>query len=121
MVDPLTSRPPPDEAGGAESFVGESKAVNILWVKNTAEFFLFSYFSFAASGSYRRGTSLTLVRVTLWTTTAFHLDTQNQKPDPTPLMFTIPHGSVVLSTRYNPEGCASIWMPRRGANPLVKR
>ncbi len=34
------------------------------------------------SGFYRRGTSLTIVGVTLWITTAIHLDTPIIRPDP---------------------------------------
>ena len=34
------------------------------------------------SGSYRRGTSLNTLRVTLWIATAIHLDTLNRRLDP---------------------------------------
>jgi len=34
----------------------------------------------SGSGYYRRGTSLTIVRVTLWVATALHLDTPNITP-----------------------------------------
>jgi hypothetical protein len=47
--------------------------------KNTIETVLKEKWG-SSSGSYRRGTSLTKMRVTLWITTVIHLDTPTKDP-----------------------------------------